>query len=119
MQDYMEYKRWRDGKPSRSHRSRNEEQALEAEHKRRCLIFRGWQVKMGKIQEISSRRLNYSNNNLVIPFNESILAIDNGCDQKIVNINDFLIESFAGIQFNVGGALNSMKSTKLELVNDD
>ena len=65
-----------------------------------------------------SRRLSYLNNNLVIPFNEYILIIDNGCDQTIVNINAFLIESFTGIKFNVGGALNSMKSTKLELVND-
>ena len=73
---------------------------------------------MGKIQETSSRCLNYLNNNLVITFNENILVIDNSCDQTIVNINDFLIESFTGIKFNVEGALNSMKSTKLELIND-
>ena len=73
---------------------------------------------MGEIQEMSSRRLNHLYSNLVIPFNENILVIDNGCDQIIVSINAFLIESFSGIQFNVGGALNSMKSTKLELVND-
>ena len=36
----------------------------------------------------------------------------------MVNISDFLIESFAGIQFNVGGALNIMTSTKSELFND-
>ena len=29
-----------------------------------------------------------------------------------------MIEPFAGIQSNIGGALNSMKSTKIELVND-
>ena len=67
---------------------------------------------------MSSRNLNYINNDLVIPFNEHILVIENGCDQTIVNISAFLIESFAGIQFNVGGVLNSMKSTKLELVHD-
>ena len=56
---------------------------------------------MGKIQEMSSRRLNYLNSNLVIPFNENIIVIENGCDQTTVSINNFLIESFAGIQFNV------------------
>ena len=35
------------------------------------------------------------------------------------NISAVLIEYFAGIKFNVRGALNSIKSTKLELVNDD
>ena len=52
---------------------------------------------MRKIQEMSSRCLNYLNSNLVIPFNENMLVVDNGCDQKIVNIKAFLIESFVGI----------------------
>ena len=67
---------------------------------------------------MSSRRLNYINNDLLIPFNEHILVIDNSCDQKIVNTTDSLIEYFDSIKCNVGGALNSMKSTKLELVRD-
>ena len=48
-----------------------------------------------------------------------MLVIENGCDQTTVNIHAFLVESFAGVQFNVEGALNSMTSTKLKLVNDD
>ena len=113
----MEYKRWKDENCSNSRRSRNEEQEDKNEHTRRRLMFRGSQIKMGKIQEMSFRCLNYSYNDLVIPFNENIFVIDNDCDQKIVNINAFLIEYFVGVQFNVGGALNSMKSTKLDLDN--
>ena len=41
---------------------------------------------------------------LVLPLDEHILVIDNGCDQSIVNLNSFLILSFAGIYFTVGGA---------------
>ena len=52
---------------------------------------------MGEIQEISSRRLSYINNNLLIPVNENVLVIDNGCDQTIVNISAFFIKSFVGI----------------------
>ena len=37
-------------------------------------------------------------------------------NQSIVNLNSFLILSFAGVNFTVGGALNSMGSTNLELV---
>ena len=48
---------------------------------------------------------------------ENILVIDNGCDQTIININSFLIESFAGIYYNVGGALNIMTQSSLELIN--
>ena len=43
--------------------------------------------------------------------------IDNGCDQSIINLNSFLIQSFAGITYNVGGALHAMNSKSLELVN--
>ena len=57
-------------------------------------------------------------NDLCIPFMENILVVDNGCDQTIVNINCFLIQSFAGIQTSVGGALNSMTPSTLELVNE-
>ena len=55
---------------------------------------------------------------LLIPFMENILVIDNGCDQTIININSFLIQSFAGIYYNVGGALNRMTPSSLELVNE-
>ena len=49
---------------------------------------------------------------------EKNLVVDNGCDQTIININSFLIQYFAGIQYSVGGALNSMNSSTLELVNE-
>jgi hypothetical protein len=66
---------------------------------------------------ISSRRLT-SQDDLIISHAESILIIDNGCDQKNVNINAFLIQSHAGIYYNVGGLLHAMTSSNLELVND-
>ena len=46
------------------------------------------------------------------------MVVDNGCDQSIINDNSFLIESFAGELFNVGGALHSMHLSQLELVSD-
>ena len=46
------------------------------------------------------------------------MVVDNGCDQSIINQNSFLINSFAGVLFNVGGALNGMHSSKLELVSE-
>ena len=64
----------------------------------------------------SSRWL-LSQGDLVIPELENILVIDNGCDQSIINLNSFLIQSFAGINYNVGGALHAMNSKSLELVN--
>ena len=65
----------------------------------------------------SSRRLT-SQDDLVIPHTECILIIDNGCDQSIINLNAFLIQSFAGVFYNMGGALHAISSTNLELVND-
>ena len=46
------------------------------------------------------------------------MVVDNGCDQSIINNNSFLINSFAGVLYNVGGALHGTKSSQLELVND-
>ena len=58
---------------------------------------------------MSIRCLNYINNGSVISTNENIIVIDNGYDQTIVNINAFLIESFAGIQFNARGGGGGFK----------
>ena len=44
--------------------------------------------------------------------------MDNGCDQSIVSINAFLIETHLGVYFTVGGALNGMHSSDLEFVNN-
>ena len=57
---------------------------------------RNWQFKPDGLGCISSRRLT-SQDDLIIPHAESILIIDNSCDQTIVNINAFLIQSFAGV----------------------
>ena len=57
-------------------------------------------------------------NNLLITTEENIMVIDNGCDQTIINNNSFLVQSFAGVIFNVGGALQGMSSSNLELVNE-
>ena len=55
---------------------------------------------------------------LVIMSNECITVINDGCNQYIVNINSFLIESFAGVMFSVGGSLHSMAASRLELVHN-
>jgi len=55
---------------------------------------------------------------LVITDNEHILISDSGCDQSIINSSAFLIQSFTGVYYNVGGALSGMSSSDLELVND-
>ena len=47
-----------------------------------------------------------------------MFIIDNGCDQSVINLNLFLIHSFAGVSFTIGGALNTMGSTNLELVSN-
>ena len=63
------------------------------------------------------RRVEYIDD-LVITHDENILVVDNGCDQSIININSFFVKSFAGVLYNVGGALRGMRSSALELVND-
>ena len=62
------------------------------------------------------RRLTYLDD-LVISTNEQIMVIDNGCDQTIININSFLVQSFTGEYVNIGGALSTMSSSNLEIVN--
>ena len=69
------------------------------------------------MRKIDSRRVEYLDN-LVITTNEPIMVIDNGCDQSIININSFLVKSFAGVRFEIGGAIQGMGSSTLELVND-
>ena len=115
-QGFKEIKRWKGDNDSNSRMGRNEEEEDDGNENKRCrLMFRGWPVKMEEIQKMSSKCLNYVHNDLVVPFNKNILVIENYCDQTIINIRDFLIESFASVQFNVGGDLNIMKSTKLEI----
>ena len=63
------------------------------------------------------RRLTYLDD-LVISTNEQIMVIDNGCDQTIINITSFLVQSFTGAYVNIGGALSTMSSSNLEIVND-
>ena len=71
----------------------------------------------GEQRKVNCRRIEYLDD-LVITTNENIMVVDNGCDQSIININSFLVQSFAGELFNVGGALHNMKSSQLELVSD-
>ncbi len=44
--------------------------------------------------------------------------MDNGCDQSIINNNAFYVKSFAGVLYNIGGALHGMHASSLELVNE-
>ena len=69
------------------------------------------------VKGITIRRLNYLDD-LVISYNTFLLIIDNGSDQTILNFNSFLVQSFVGIHFTIGGAFNIMASSNLELVND-
>ena len=55
---------------------------------------------------------------LVIPLSESLLITYNDCNLTIINLNSFLVQSFAGIYVTIGGALNSIALSKLELVNE-
>ena len=57
-------------------------------------------------------------NNLTFYNNEFVLIIDNGCDQTIINLNSFLISTFTGVTFIVHGAMASMDSSPVDLVND-
>ena len=66
---------------------------------------------------MNCRRVEYLND-LVITADENIMVVDNGCDQSIINVNSFLMKSFAGELFNIGGALNSVYSSQLELVSE-
>ena len=90
--------------------------------RRRSTIFHGdgeGQARMGGIiKNLKYLRHLTMINDLCIPFMENILVVDNGCDQTIVNINCFLIQSFASIQSSVGEALNSMTTSTLKLVNE-
>ena len=40
---------------------------------------------------------------IVISLNENLLIIDNGCDQTILDLNSFLVQYFAGINFAIEG----------------
>ena len=44
--------------------------------------------------------------------------IDNGCDQTIINIRSFLVQSFPGVYYSVGGVLNITISSSLEFINE-
>ena len=44
--------------------------------------------------------------------------VDNGCDQSIINVNLFVVQSFTGEYIYIGGALSTMNSSNLELVNE-
>ena len=46
------------------------------------------------------------------------MVVDNGCDQSIININYFLVKSFADKLFDIAGALHSMNPSQFELVSD-
>lgn len=53
----------------------------------------------------------------VITTNENIMVINDGCDEYIINVSSFLIQSFDGVMYNGGGPLNNMSASNLKLVN--
>ena len=56
---------------------------------------------------------------LAIPdMNKCVFIEDSGCDQCIVNIKAFLVHTYTGIFYDVGGALAGMEAQRLELVNN-
>ena len=46
------------------------------------------------------------------------MVVDNGCDQSIITLSSFVVNTFTGIEFSVSGAMASMHCVTLELVND-
>ena len=81
------------------------------------LTLKKWHPCPGEIKLKISQQIEHLGN-LVATTNENILVIDNGCDQTIININSFLIYTFAGVKCKVNSALSKMSSSSLELVSD-
>ena len=69
---------------------------------------------LSHIYSQTSKRLR----NLQVTTNENMLVINNDCDQTIININSFLIHTFAGTKYNINAVLSKMSSSYLELVSD-
>ena len=65
-----------------------------------------------------SKRRMHRIGDLVICKDENIIITDSGCDQSIINLNSFLVQSYTGIYYNVGGVLQGMNSNDLEIVSD-
>ena len=57
-----------------------------------------------------SKRCLHGIGDLVICTDENIIITDSGCDQSIINFNSFLVQTFTGIYYNIGGALQGMHS---------
>ena len=78
------------------------------------LVFSTYEMSPGEQRKVNYRRVEYRND-LVIPTGENIMVVDNSCDQSIIDVNSFLIKSFSGELFNIGGTLYSMHLPQLEL----
>ena len=76
-----------------------------------------WDKGLVNLVRMSKRRM-HRIGDLVICKDENIIITDSGCDQSIINLNSFLVQSFTGIYYNVGGALQGMNSSDLEIVSD-
>ena len=63
-------------------------------------------------------RLNKLDNELTVYANEYVLIVDKGCEQTIIALSLFVVDTFTGIEFSVSGAMTSMHCEVLELVND-
>ena len=93
---------------------RSNETNLQDERRKRCAdMFHMWNISLGK----KCQRVKYVDE-LVITTDECIMVVDDGCKYSIVNINSFLIESFAGVMISEDVALHSMAVSRLELVNN-
>ena len=65
-----------------------------------------------------TRRISQLDDLVICDDEETILVIDNGCDQSIINLNSFVIGYHTGVFFNLGGALKGMAAKPLEVVNN-
>ena len=69
-------------------------------------------------RDVMTRRITYKDDLVICDDNETILVVDNGCDQSIVNLNCFVIGLHTGVFYNLGGALEGMHHSNLEVVNN-
>ena len=67
---------------------------------------------------VMTRRVTKQDDLVICDEKETIFLVDNGCDQSIVNLNCFVIGLHSGVFYNLGGALEGMHHSNLEVVNN-
>ena len=68
--------------------------------------------------DVMTRRVTKQDDLVICDEKETISVVDNGCDQSIVNLNCFVIGLHSGVFYNLGGALEGIHHSNLEVVNN-